>query len=140
MLLLGSFHLERCVLKRDADKESQNSRVAGYEGDTAPFGKMWLPPSRSPGHLLSHDYRQQKGASPSLHLDQAPTPLAATYALITKITDTHRHQTTSTGRKTIVAILSALRSTVAQLAPVTAQLTAVAHRRHEKHLCKRITL
>ena len=37
-----------------------------------------------------------------------------------------RYQLTSTGRKIIVAILSALRSTVAQLTPVTAQLTAVA--------------
>ena len=48
------------------------------------------------------------------------------HALITKITGTHRYQITSTGRKTIVAVLSALRSTVAQLTPVTAQLTAVA--------------
>ena len=45
------------------------------------------------------------------------------HALITKITGTHRYQLTSTGRKTIVAVLSALRSTVAQLTPVTAQLT-----------------
>jgi hypothetical protein len=52
--------------------------------------------------------------------------LLRAHALITKITGTHRYQITSTGRKTIVAILSALRSTVAQLTPVTAQLTAVA--------------
>ena len=52
--------------------------------------------------------------------------LLRAHALITKITGTHRYQLTSTGRKTIVAILSALRSTVAQLTPVTAQLTAVA--------------
>ncbi|MGA8620432.1 MAG: hypothetical protein WB660_18145 [Candidatus Sulfotelmatobacter sp.] len=39
---------------------------------------------------------------------------------------THRYQLTSSGRRIIVAILSALRSTVAQLTPVTAQLTAVA--------------
>src|SRR6516162_2104052 len=52
--------------------------------------------------------------------------LLRAHALITKITGTHRYQITSTGRKTIVAILSALRSTLAQLTPVTAQLTAVA--------------
>ena len=52
--------------------------------------------------------------------------LLRAHVLITKITRTHRYQLTSTGRKTIVAILSALRSTVAQLTPVTAQLTAVA--------------
>jgi hypothetical protein len=52
--------------------------------------------------------------------------LLRAHALITKITGTHRYQLTSTGRKTIVAVLSALRSTVAQLTPVTAQLTAVA--------------
>ena len=45
--------------------------------------------------------------------------LLRAHALITKITGT-RYQLTSTGRKTIVAILSALRSTVAQLTPVTA--------------------
>jgi hypothetical protein len=39
---------------------------------------------------------------------------------------THRYQLTLSARKIIVAILSALRSTVAQLTPVTAQLTAVA--------------
>ena len=52
--------------------------------------------------------------------------LLRAHALITKITGTHRYQLTSTARKTIVAILSALRSTVAQLTPLTAQLTAVA--------------
>jgi hypothetical protein len=52
--------------------------------------------------------------------------LLRAHALITKIVGTHRYQVTSTGRKIIVAILSALRSTVAQLTPVTAQLTAVA--------------
>jgi hypothetical protein len=52
--------------------------------------------------------------------------LLRAHALITKITATHRYQLTSHGRKTIVAILSALRSTLAQLTPVTAQLTAVA--------------
>jgi hypothetical protein len=52
--------------------------------------------------------------------------LLRAHALITKITGTHRYRLTSTGRKTIVAFLSALRSTVAQLTPVTAQLTAVA--------------
>jgi len=52
--------------------------------------------------------------------------LLRAHALINKITGTHRYQLTSTGRKTIVAILSALRSTVAQLTPVTAQLTPVA--------------
>ena len=52
--------------------------------------------------------------------------LLRAHALINKITGTHRYQLTSTGRKTIVAILSALRSTVAQLTPVTAQLTAAA--------------
>jgi hypothetical protein len=52
--------------------------------------------------------------------------LLRAHALITKIAGTHRYQVTSPGRKTIVAILSALRSTVAQLTPVTAQLTAVA--------------
>jgi hypothetical protein len=52
--------------------------------------------------------------------------LLRAHALITKIHGTHRYQLTANGRKTIVAILSALRSTVAQLTPVTAQLTAVA--------------
>ena len=52
--------------------------------------------------------------------------LLRAHALITKITGTHRYQLTSHGRKTIVAVLSALRSTVAQLTPLTAQLTAVA--------------
>jgi hypothetical protein len=47
-------------------------------------------------------------------------------APITKIVGTHRYQLTSGGRRIIVAILSALRSTVSQLTPVTAQLTAVA--------------
>ena len=52
--------------------------------------------------------------------------LLRAHALITKIHGTHRYQLTSIGRKIIVAILAALRSTVAQLTPVTAQLTAVA--------------
>ena len=52
--------------------------------------------------------------------------LLQAHALITKIVGTHRYQLTSSGRRIIVAILSALRSTVAQLTPVTAQLTAVA--------------
>jgi hypothetical protein len=52
--------------------------------------------------------------------------LLRAHALITKIVGTHRYQLTSGGRRIIVAILSALRSTVAQLTPVTAQLTAVA--------------
>jgi hypothetical protein len=52
--------------------------------------------------------------------------LLRAHALITKISGTHRYQLTSAGRKAIVAILSALRSTVAQLTPVTAQLTAAA--------------
>src|SRR5437016_5247701 len=52
--------------------------------------------------------------------------LLRAHALITKIRGTHRYQLTSTGRKVIVAILSALRSTLAQLTPATAQLTAVA--------------
>ena len=52
--------------------------------------------------------------------------LLRAHPLITKILGTHRYQLTSTGRKIIVAILSALRSTVAQLTPVTAQLTAFA--------------
>jgi hypothetical protein len=41
--------------------------------------------------------------------------LLRAHALITKIVGTHRYQLTSTGRKIIVAIFSALRSTVAQL-------------------------
>jgi hypothetical protein len=52
--------------------------------------------------------------------------LLRAHALITKIPGTHRYQLTAAGRKAIIAILSALRSTVAQLTPVTAQLTAVA--------------
>jgi hypothetical protein len=52
-------------------------------------------------------------------------PLRA-HALITKIVGTHRYELTSCGRGSIVAILSALRSTVAHFTPVTAQLTAVA--------------
>jgi hypothetical protein len=52
--------------------------------------------------------------------------LLRAHALITKIPGTHRYQLTSTGRKAIVAILSALRSTVAQLTPVRTQLTALA--------------
>jgi hypothetical protein len=52
--------------------------------------------------------------------------LLRAHALITKIVGTHLYQLTCGGRRIIVAILSALRSTVAQLMPVTAQLTAVA--------------
>jgi len=52
--------------------------------------------------------------------------LPRAHALITKIVGTHRYQLTSGGRRIIVAILSALRATVAQLRPVIAQLTAVA--------------
>lgn len=52
--------------------------------------------------------------------------LLRAHALITKIHATHRYQLTANGRKVIVAILSALRSTVAQLTPVTPQITAVA--------------
>jgi len=52
--------------------------------------------------------------------------LLRAHALITKTHGTHRYQLTSNGRKAIVAILSALRSTVAQLTPITAQLTAAA--------------
>lgn len=52
--------------------------------------------------------------------------LLRAHALISKIKSTHRYQLTFHGRKAIVAILSALRSTVAQLTPLTAQLTAVA--------------
>jgi hypothetical protein len=52
--------------------------------------------------------------------------LLRSHALITKIGGTHRYQLTSAGRRIIVAILSALRSTVAQLTPVTAQLIGVA--------------
>ena len=52
--------------------------------------------------------------------------LLRAHALITKIVGTHRYQLTASGRRIIVAILSALRSTLAQLTPVTAQLTAVA--------------
>src|SRR4029077_18852771 len=44
--------------------------------------------------------------------------LLRAHALITKIVGTHRYQLTSGGRRIIVAILSALRSTVAQLTPV----------------------
>jgi hypothetical protein len=52
--------------------------------------------------------------------------LLRAHAVITQITGTHRYQLTSTGRKMIVAILSALCSTVAQLTPVAAQPTGVA--------------
>jgi len=77
-------------------------------------------------HLLSPDYRRQEGASPSLRMDQPQTPLAATSRsdhqnrghtpLPANLKRSQDHR----------AILSALRSTVAQLTPVTAQLTAVA--------------
>ena len=52
--------------------------------------------------------------------------LLRAHALITKIVGTHRYQLTCSGRRIIVAILSASSSTVAQFTPVTAQLTAVA--------------
>jgi hypothetical protein len=52
--------------------------------------------------------------------------LLRAHGLISKVPGTHRYQVTTSGRKAIVAVLSALRSTVAQLTPVTAQLTAVA--------------
>jgi hypothetical protein len=52
--------------------------------------------------------------------------LLRAHALITKIVGTHRYQLTSSGRRIIVAILSALRSPVAQFTPATAQLTALA--------------
>ena len=86
----------------------------------------WLPQSQSPRHLLSPDDRRQKGATPPLCLDQPQTPLAASSRPDHQSRGHTRYQLTSSGRKIIVAILSALRSTVAQLKPVTAQLTAVA--------------
>jgi hypothetical protein len=46
--------------------------------------------------------------------------LLRAHSLISKITGTHRYQLTPAGRKVIIAILSALRSTVAQLTPVAA--------------------
>lgn len=46
--------------------------------------------------------------------------LLRAHGLITKITGTHRYQLTASGRKTITAILTALRSTVRQLSPVAA--------------------
>jgi hypothetical protein len=52
--------------------------------------------------------------------------LLRAHALTTKIVGTHRYQLTSSGRRITVAVLSALRSTVAQLTPVRAQRTAVA--------------
>jgi hypothetical protein len=62
--------------------------------------------------------------------------LLRAHALITKIVGTHRYQLTSTGRKIIVAILSVLRSTVAQLMPVSPTNRS---RRIDalKNLCKR---
>jgi hypothetical protein len=52
--------------------------------------------------------------------------LLRAHALITKIPSTHRYQLTSTARKAIVAILSALPSKIAQLTPVSPQLTPLA--------------
>lgn len=46
--------------------------------------------------------------------------LLRAHGLITKIAGTHRYQLTLPGRKTITAILTALRSTVRQLTPVAA--------------------
>ena len=46
--------------------------------------------------------------------------LLRAHGLIIKITGTHRYQLTVSGRKTITAILTALRSTVRQLTPVAA--------------------
>jgi len=46
--------------------------------------------------------------------------LLRAHGLITKVTGTHRYQLTAAGRKTITAILTALRSTVRQLTPVAA--------------------
>jgi hypothetical protein len=46
--------------------------------------------------------------------------LLRAHGLITKLTSTHRYQLTLTGRKTITAILTALRSTVRQLTPMAA--------------------
>jgi hypothetical protein len=46
--------------------------------------------------------------------------LLRAHGLIAKVTGTHRYQLTAAGRKTITAILTALRSTVRQLTPVAA--------------------
>ena len=46
--------------------------------------------------------------------------LLRAHGLITKITGTYRYQLTASGRKAILAILTALRSTVRQLTPVAA--------------------
>ncbi len=46
--------------------------------------------------------------------------LLRAHGLITKVTGTYRYQLTVSGRKTITAILTALRSTVRQLTPVAA--------------------
>jgi hypothetical protein len=66
--------------------------------------------------IATHDSAQFRFVSGQLQRSKKPQ----------QIRGLNRHQLTSTGRKIIVAILSALRSTVAQLTPVTAQLTAVA--------------
>ena len=46
--------------------------------------------------------------------------LLRAHGLITKLPGTHRYQLTATGRRTITAILTALRSTVRQLTPMAA--------------------
>ena len=46
--------------------------------------------------------------------------LLRAHGLITKVAGTHRYQLTAAGRKTITAILTALRSTVRQLTPMAA--------------------
>jgi hypothetical protein len=46
--------------------------------------------------------------------------LLRAHGLITRVTGTHRYQLTSAGRKSITAILTALRSTVRQLTPLAA--------------------
>src|SRR5262249_61198724 len=99
-----------------------------------------LFPATIPGDSLSHGSRTRdppaffsRQTADEKHQSRRPSAwisrklrLLRAHALITKIVGTRRYQLTSSGRRIIVAILSALGSTVAQLTPVTAQLTAVA--------------
>src|SRR6185503_15477969 len=67
----------------------------------------------TPGTPPSEQRRRSAAISRQLRLLRA-------HGLISKVPHTHRYQLTALGRKTIIAILTALSSTIAQLTPIAA--------------------
>jgi len=121
-----------CVLRAEATiHNADDFRVYRRKEGDRNGPRAWRRLRRGIADLYRRAQLSHKAAARYLHafatVDDATTlDQLRAHALITKIVGTHRYQLTSSGRRIIVAILSALRSTVAQLTPVTAQLTAVA--------------